>query len=167
MIKFHGNIQDFWSNDLDSYNFPGRYSAGQREHFHPNYSKSNNDLPQGFDSQLPCGEEFFKALDVDQGTVSWTCVEPGQVIPVHTDGFYKLKTQYNVNVDDCVRYLVFLQDWVFGHCVEFEETIITKWHKGDVWIFDHQSAHYAANASNVNFVTCQVNTVVNNKKRIQ
>lgn len=166
MIKYWGRIEDFWSNDLESYQFPGKYSAGQRDYFHPNYSQPNNNLPQGFDDQLPaCRLNFFTALEIEQGTISWTCIEPGQVIPVHTDGFYKLKTQYNVDVADCVRYLVFLQDWTFGHSVEFDETIITKWTKGDVWIFDHCSAHYAANASNINFVTCQVNTIVNNKKR--
>jgi hypothetical protein len=166
MIKFHGNIKDFWSTDLANYHFPGKYSAGQRDYFHPNYSKEGNNLPQGFDDQLPaCQSKFFKELQVTVGTVSWTCIEPGQVIPVHTDGFYKLKTQHNVDVADCLRYLVFLQDWTFGHAVEFEETIITKWQIGDVWVFDHLSLHYAANASNINFVTCQVNNIVNNRKR--
>lgn len=166
MIKMYGNIKDFWSNDLVNYHFPCKYSARQRDYLHPNYNKESNNLPQGFDDQLPeCQSKFLEELQISVGTVSWTCIEPGQVIPVHTDEFYKLKTQYNVNVEDCLRYLVFLQDWHFGHVVEFEETAITKWRKGDVWLFDHLSWHYAANASNVNFVTCQVNTIVNNLKR--
>ena len=160
MIKFHSNISDFWSEDLKTYEFPHRSNAGQREYFHPNYSKENNDLLQGFDSELPaCYEKFYSALGLSFGAVSWTCIEPGQTIPVHTDGFYKLRTQHNVDVKDCVRYLVFLQDWTLGHLVEFQEQVITKWNKGDVWIFDHESAHCAANASNINFITCQVNTI--------
>lgn len=160
MIRFHGTLDDFWSDDLAVYKFPKKYNAGQRENFHSNYSQANNDLWQGFDQELPhSGRRFFTDLGVTLGAVSWTCIEPGQAIPVHVDQFYRLRQQYQVQVDDCVRYLIFLQNWTLGHWVEFEEQIITKWTKGDVWVFDHASPHCAANASNHNFITCQVNTI--------
>jgi hypothetical protein len=160
MIRYHGNLKDFWSEELISYQFPHRSPTGQRDYFHDNYSRHTNDLLQGFDQELPnCRQQFFKELNVSVGAISWTCIEPGQTIPVHTDGFYKLRTQHNVDVADCERYLIFLQDWTLGHLVEFQEQSITKWQKGDVWVFDHESAHCAANASNLNFVTCQVNTI--------
>jgi hypothetical protein len=163
MIKFYGTIEDFWSNDLETYQFLKRYSAGQRDSFHKNYSDPKNNLPQGFGDELPeCRLNFFQILDVNKGTISWTCIEPGQSIPVHTDAFYKLRLEHEVDIDQCVRYLIFLQDWVFGHVVEFEEVSITKWRGGDVWVFDHRSKHFASNASNTNFVTCQVNAVLNN-----
>lgn len=162
MIKFKGNIEDFWTQDLNNFLFPQRYSAGQREEFHKNYSLNTNDLLQAFDQEVPNFERFKQLARSEKSTVSWTCLEPGQSIPVHTDSFYKLRNQYHVEIENCARYLIFLQDWQLGHLVDFEDVPpITKWKKGDVWIFDHKSYHCAANASNVNFITCQVNTVVN------
>jgi hypothetical protein len=70
-----------------------------------------------------------------------------------------LRTEHGVEIDDCVRYLIFLQNWELGHMVEFDKQPITKWKKGDVWVFDHLEYHCAANTSNKNFVTCQVNTI--------
>lgn len=159
MLKYHRNLLDFWTGDLVNYQFPESVSTGQREGFHANYFSKSNNLDQGFGDQLPaCRDKFFEELDIKKGTVSWTCIQPGRVIPTHNDRFYKLRTEHGVDIDDCVRYLVFLQEWELGHMIEFEEQPITKWKKGDVWVFDHLSYHCAANTSNHNFITCQVNT---------
>lgn len=159
MLDYVGRIEDFWSEELENYHFPHRVNAGQRDYFHPNFSRPVNDLQQGFDDELPsCGAKFFEALKVSRGSISWTCLNPCQIIPVHTDAFYRLRTQYSVDIENCLRYIIFLQPWVLGHTVEFEEKTIIKWTKGDVWKFDYRSKHWAGNASNINFITCQVNT---------
>lgn len=159
MIEFVGNIEDFWSTDLTDYVFPHRVKvAGQRDYFHPNYSIPEAEILQAFGEEIPQYNRFFEALKIKQGSISLICLEPGQVIPVHTDSFYKLRQDYDVEIERCIRYLIFLNDWELGHIAEFQETCITKWHKGDVWKFDYKSNHYAANASQTTFVTCQVNT---------
>lgn len=163
MLRYHGNIKDFWTDDLINYRFPHSVSTGQREGFHKNYFNEANNLLQGFGDELPeCHKMFFDLLDIKQGTISWTNILPSCVIPTHNDAFHKLREQYSVNISKCIRYLVFLQEWELGHMVEFEEQPITKWKKGDVWIFDHLSHHCAANTSNTDFITCQVNTVMDN-----
>lgn len=158
MIEYVGNITDFWSEHFVDYEFPHRVNAGQRDYFHPNYSQPNAEILQAFGDEVPCKDQFMQAVGAEKGSISLICLEPGQVIPVHKDSFYKLRQDYNVEIDDCIRYLIFLQDWELGHFAEFRETCITKWHKGDVWKFDSHSAHYAVNASQTNFITCQVNT---------
>jgi hypothetical protein len=160
MIKFYGHIENFWADDLKSFVFPAKYSAGQQSSFHENYSYSTNDLPQAFATEVPYYKKFMEVLNIETAMVSWTCIEPGQAIPIHSDSFYKLRQLHNVPIEQCLRYLIFLQDWQLGHFVEFEETIITKWSAGDVWMFDHKSMHCAVNASNNNFITCQVSTIV-------
>jgi hypothetical protein len=161
VIEYYTRLDDFWYNDLANYQFAESVSTGQQDVFHANYSDNKNNLLQGFDEHLPSvSNEFFKVLGIDIGTISWTMIKPSNTIPVHADTFYKLRTKYNVDVSKCLRYLIFLEDWTLGHMVEFEECIITKWHKGDVWRFDSNSRHCAANASHVNFYTCQVNTVI-------
>jgi len=159
MIEYVTRIEDFWTSDLQSFVFPHLSPTGQRDSFHTNYSKANNDLPQAFDSEIPNYEKFPTALGLDNVAVSWTCIEPGQAIPIHQDAFYKLRQKHSVDIEQCVRYLVFLQDWELGHFVEFENFELTKWHKGDVYKFDYQATHCAANASNSRFVTCQVNSL--------
>jgi hypothetical protein len=165
MIEYYRHIDNFWSEALSSYEFPQRVSLDQRNYFHPNYKDSSNDLLQGFDDELPsvC-QQFYTALNITQGSMSWTCIRPGNTIPTHSDNFYKLRLKYNVDVSQCVRYLIFLEDWKLGHFVEFQECIITKWKSGDVWRFDVNSMHCAANASNSNFYSCQVNTIIDNDK---
>ena len=163
MLKFWGNITDFWTKDLKCFEFKNYISLKQPSHteFHTNFLERHNDIKQAFDNELPdCCKNFFNILNVDKGTISWTCLEPNNTIPVHHDAFYKLRTQHGVEVNQCVRYLIFLQDWELGHLVEFQEQPISRWRKGDVWSFDHQSYHCASNASNNEFVTCQVNTII-------
>ena len=53
---------------------------------------------------------------------------------------------------------MFLQDWELGQMVEFEEKILTRWKKGDVWSFGINDSHWAANGTQDNFITCQLNT---------
>lgn len=159
MIKYFGQIEDFWSKDLQGFKFPVSSILDNPLWTHGNY-RNFPTLPQAFDDDLLLYQaKFLSQLSIVKGTVSLTNIEPGRMIPVHADKFFKLRSKYNVDIDDCVRYLVFLQDWVLGHFVDFEECTITKWHKGDVYVFDHNSLHCAANASQVNFITCQINTV--------
>lgn len=159
MIEYVTCIKDFWTKDLEGFVFPQLSSAGQSKNFHKNYSLPNNDLPQAFDTEVPNYEKFPLELGLINATVSWTSIEPGQSIPVHSDTFYKLRQKYNVDITQCLRYLVFLQDWQLGHFVEFEDFKIEKWKKGDVYRFDYRSPHCASNASNDRFVTCQVSLV--------
>lgn len=162
MIEFVTNIKDFWSQDLEKFIFPIRSPIGlaARDYWdHPNFQNSKP-LLQAFDNDLPnYWNKFLFHVNTTKGTVAWTNLEPGQVLPVHTDEFFKLRTKYHVDIEQCKRYLIFLNDWVLGHSVDFEEMTIPRWIRGDVWMFDHRSHHCAANASKVDFITCQVNTV--------
>lgn len=163
MIEFVKNIEDFWSKDLENFVFPvmSPLDTNVREYWnHPNFQKSKP-LSQAFDNDLPdYWQRFLAELGSTEGTVSWTNLQPGQVLPVHTDEFYKLRNKYGVDIKDCRRYLIFLSDWVLGHSVDFEEKIITRWKKGDVWVFDHRDFHCGANASQTDFITCQVNVFI-------
>jgi len=162
MIEFFGRIDNFWSDQLSCYEFPNSVNTGQNSVFHNNYFDPKNNLLQGFDEELPdLKTRFMQALNIAQKeicSISWTCISPANTIPVHQDKFWKLQKKYSIDIDDCVRYLIFLEDWTIGNYVEFEETIITKWSAGDVWMFDHCSPHCAANASHRDFYTCQLNT---------
>jgi hypothetical protein len=165
MIAYYTNVEDFWTEALQSYKFPHSVSTGQNAEFHENYNSEQNNLLQGFDEELPAVcSKFYQALNLklEKSTISWTCIRPGNTIPIHQDKFYKLRTKYNVDVSQCIRFLVFLEDWHLGHYIEFDTQLITKWRKGDVWMFNHESPHCAANASHKNFYSCQINIIEDN-----
>lgn len=165
MIRFVKNIKDFWSQDLESYQYVRRtlYSDMRNgDHWHENFKSGT--LKQSFDSELPdYYPQFVSALDLDLSlsVVAWIGLEPGQFAPPHQDTFYQLRKSNHdrYTIDQCLRYLVFLGPWEFGQMVEFKTVTIRDWQAGDVWVFDHTEQHWACNASNSCFHTCQVNTI--------
>ena len=70
-----------------------------------------------------------------------------------------LKTKKNAKVEDCIRYLVMLTDWAPGHVIQLDDLVVTDWRAGDVWYFDTEVQHWAANCGTTNFYTCQVSTL--------
>ena len=97
-------------------------------------------------------------MDAPKSSVSWTNILPDVILPTHKDTFYTLRQEHQIELDDCFRYLIFLEDWIFGHYVGFENKSIVQWKAGDVWKFTGYELHFAVNASNVAFHTAQVST---------
>ena len=161
MIKFVKNIENFWKEDLANHTFARQveFVARNFDHLDRTYYNSGY-LLQSFNEELTTTQDFKNALDVKEASVSWSCILPNLILPTHSDTFYTLRQEHGVNIEQCFRYLIFLEDWVFGHYVGFESLNITNWKAGDVWMFDSEENHYGVNASNVPFVTCQVSSYV-------
>jgi hypothetical protein len=159
MLGYKCNIADFWSEGLKNFQYVNKTPfKGMRDNWHENYA-SEDYLLQSFDQELPVDyNKFYDVLNVNEGTVAWTCLLPNIILPPHVDKFYLLSKKTGTLQEDCIRYVVFLEDWQFGQYVQLAETPIIKWKKGDVWYFDWEVNHFAVNASNCNFHTCQVST---------
>ena len=159
MPEFVKNISNFWWEDLAEHKYAREVPFVAKNFDHLDRTYYNKDhLLQSFNEELPNAAQFKDALDAAQASISWTCILPDVILPTHKDTFYTLRQEHNVELDDCYRYLIFLEDWVFGHYVGFEDTSITHWKNGDVWKFTGHELHYAVNASNVSFHTAQVST---------
>lgn len=159
MVNYVTTIENFWSDDLAKHTHAREvpFVARNFNHLDRNYYNTGH-LLQSFNEELPCPEKFKIALNVKDASVSWTCILPNIILPTHHDTFYTTRKLYNVDISQCFRYLVFLEDWVFGQHVGFENQNITKWKAGDVWYLDSTEFHFAVNASNVPFNSCQVST---------
>lgn len=162
MIKYKCNIDDFWSDHLVTHKYAREVPFVAKNFDHLDRKWYNRDfLLQSFNEELPSiWKEFNTKLNVPIGTVSWTCILPNRILPTHRDTFYTFRKNNNIAIDQCIRYLIFLEDWVFGQYVEFTDTVIRNWQKGDVWVFDATEIHYAVNASNASFHTCQISTEI-------
>jgi len=164
MIKFIKNLENFWSSDLESYQYARQVPYNSMKnglHWHENFKTGV--LWQSVESELPSFYQSFKLgldVDIETSVVSWICIQPGQFIAPHHDTFYQLlKQNHLASIDQCLRYLIFLEDWEFGQIVDFESIVIKQWRKGDTWAFNHTEKHWACNSSNKKFHTCQVNSI--------
>ena len=153
-------IFPFWKDDLKSYIAQHETPIAPHAVPHVNYENPPIMLKQSFNEQLPpCWTKFYDALYVEEGSVCWLTLEPREMVPIHRDYFYMLKTKKNVPVEECIRYLVMLEDWAPGHIVQLDDLIVTDWRAGDVWYFDTTVQHWAANCGTTNFYSCQVSTL--------
>jgi hypothetical protein len=160
MIEFVTNIQSFWDEDLKNHTYAREVPFVAKNFDHLDRTYYNRDhLLQSFNEELPNGwQRFLKAFDATSGSVSWTCILPNLILPSHRDTFYTMRQEHNVSIEQCFRYLIFLGDWHFGQYAGFENKHISHWKKGDVWMFDSTEMHFAVNASNAPFHSCQVST---------
>lgn len=160
MIKFVNNIDPFWTPDLTDYKYVREvpFVAKNFDHLDRNYYNRDH-LLQSFNEELPGDwKKFLREFNTEKGSVSWTCILPNLILPTHKDTFYTLRKEHNIDINQCFRYLIFLEDWVFGQYIGFTNTHIAYWKKGDVWMFDSEELHFAVNASNVPFHSCQLST---------
>jgi len=160
MIQYAGKVENFWQDDLDSHTFCNVYNFGNtRDYHHQNLKGEVSIASQSFNNELPqYWRKFLDHFDLAEGSVSWTLLEPGRIVPIHQDLFVVLRKNHNVDLENCVRYIVMLEDWQFGQTMEFKDQVIRKWQSGDCWAFDHTEPHWAVNASNCNFYTCQISS---------
>lgn len=159
MPEFITTLKPFWKDDLVQHEYVRKVDWSAKNFDHLNKNDYNNGyLLQSFNEELPNAGAFKDVLDVHVASVSWTCILPNIILPTHKDTFYTLRQEHQVELDDCYRYLIFLEDWVFGQYVGFEDCNITQWNAGDVWKFTGHEMHYAVNASALRFHSCQVST---------
>ena len=159
MLEFVKTIENFWAAELTTHQYARQvpFVAKNFEHLDRKYYNKDY-LLQSFNEELPYVDQFKGVLDVTTASVSWSCILPDVILPTHKDTFYTLRQEHNIELDQCYRYLIFLEDWIFGHYVGFETQNITNWKAGDVYKFTGHEMHYGVNASNVPFHTCQVST---------
>jgi hypothetical protein len=90
-------------------------------------------------------------LDMDVVTVSSLRQDPGNIIPLHVDVFYRLQQQCNLSDHQIpVRTNIFLEDSDIGHMLQFvvRDRIVTaaSWLAGQGFQFDRNIPHLSLNA---------------------
>lgn len=129
----------------------------------PNYPKGSAIVYQSFNELCPAWAHEIKSMFdsvLQYSTVTVNKVMPGNFIPPHRDGFFKLKESIKTvdNVDDLmiVRINILLQDKKIGHILELDGEVLNNYRKGDyVYIFPGK-LHLVANVGFEPRYTCQV-----------
>ena len=74
-------------------------------------------------------------------------MDTGTVLPVHSDTYKKYIELYDLHgrEPDICRAIVFLEDWHSGHYLEIGNTPVVGWKQGDVFLWEYDAPHMAAN----------------------
>ena len=130
--------------------------------FPKSYQFENTKIHQKFWDNNECDyEELEQKLGIEPITVSTIMQPPGNVIPLHRDTFYKIKTQYPDNTKTIVRCNIYLEDWKAGHFLQYNNDVDTHWKQGDGHMWDESVLHIGANAGMENKYTLQVSGFYN------
>lgn len=95
---------------------------------------------------------------------SWSVyrMAPGTVIPNHRDIYSRFKNIYGITDSDSIwRAVVMLEDWQSGHYLEIDGRPIVNWIAGDVFIWQNDVPHLAANMGMTDRFTLQLTGVPN------
>jgi len=81
---------------------------------------------------------------------------PGNVIPLHRDTFFKIKSRHPENKRTVVRCNIYLEDWKAGHFLQYNDEIDTHWKQGNGHMWDSEVLHIGANAGMEDKYTLQI-----------
>ena len=100
--------------------------------------------------------EIGQQLGMEVVTVSSILQPPGCVIPLHRDTFFQISKRYPDRKDKKVRANIYLEDWKFGHFIQFDDKVSTYWKAGEGFLWDSKVLHLGANAGMQDKYTLQV-----------
>ena len=152
-----GHIEPFWSKQsytqlnytLEGFNNPSDMMKWKRQGYvHPisHYTGFLCDMrkpqPAWNDQIIKWFEDTYSVTDI--GT-SYYRMGTGVILPTHKDTYKKYRELFNVRLMDCVRVVVYLEDWRSGHISEVDGVPVTNWRAGDYIFWESDTPHLAAN----------------------
>ncbi len=130
--------------------------------FPKSYSEDNTRIQQlWFDD----GEVDYKILGEQLGmeviTVSTILQPPGNTVTLHRDTFFQIKKKYPDDTRTKVRANIYLQDWLPGHLIHYQDENYdwqssTHWRAGDGFLWDSSHLHLSGNCGLKDKYTLQV-----------
>lgn len=100
--------------------------------------------------------DICKELPLDHAIATVTRQDPGQILPWHPDRFFMLRNRHPNDTRPIYRFLMFLEDWKMGHVLQFGDTVLHHWKRGDVYIWDPKMEHVSANIGLETKWTCNI-----------
>ncbi len=82
--------------------------------------------------------------------------EPGQYYAPHTDRFDRMREKFGVEIKDCLRIMIFLEDWQMGHYFEIDKNPFTNWKAGDMMAIPSKVVHLSMNGGWTQKYTWQI-----------
>jgi hypothetical protein len=141
---------------------PDSVGAGKLDHVRHGYTKHNTCYTQWIDNRDTLPDEFIKIRSLcnfKYAKIACFRQDPGHTNPWHFDTYQGTVKKGNLTGDDTKkvkRYLLFLEDWHWGHILQVGNNMLSNWKAGDIYTWDYGMYHLSSNAGIVPKWTCQI-----------
>lgn len=141
---------------------PNSVGAMKLDHIRHGYNKHNSRYVQWIDNRdnLPKEFELIKYMSgLNHATVACFRQDPGNTNPWHFDTYQGAVEQGNLSDTErkkTKRYLLFLEDWHWGHFLQVGNNVLSKWRAGDMYTWDYGMYHLSTNGGILPKWTCQI-----------
>jgi hypothetical protein len=134
------------------------YKRIESEPLPDTYIENNTQINQIFWSKDEVDfDKIGNALGMTVFTVATIKQMPGNILPWHSDNFYKIAEQYpDVDKAKIVRANLFMEDWKIGHVLQIEQNVIANWKKGTGYMWSSGVYHLSGNLGLEDKYTLQV-----------
>ena len=133
------------------------------------YNKENTMFYRAFsDNHKNTFKKFLNFTGLKFASSSIIKQPPGNTIPWHYDthiNFYKQIKQKKIDVKkkEIIRYMLFLEDWDWGHFFCVGSSVISRWKKGDIITWNPIIHHTGSNGGMKPKVTMNITGVITKK----
>ena len=148
---------------------PNSIGASKLDHIKHGYSDHNSRYYQWIDSRDKMPSEFEKikkCCGLDHATIACFKQDPGNTNPWHFDTYSSALKRAGLEGKDLKkikRYLLFLEDWDWGHILQIGNNVLANWKAGDLYTWEAGIYHLSSNCGISPKFTCQITGVVTQK----
>jgi len=141
---------------------PDSVGAMKLDHIRHGYNKHNSRYTQWIDNRddLPDDFDSIKNLcSLKDATIACFKQDPGNTNPWHFDTYQGAVEKGNLTDKErknVKRYLLFLENWDWGHFLQVGNSVLTHWKAGDMYTWDYGMYHLSTNGGVTPKWTCQV-----------
>tara|TARA_R110002020_G_scaffold378887_3_gene589930 strand:+ start:621 stop:1307 length:687 start_codon:yes stop_codon:yes gene_type:complete len=146
-----GHAVDLYPEDaqapLDEFNL----SWGKHLYLSAGYTEHNTRRHQITSSNKHKFPDFCHKMSAKSGLTNCSIAmirqRPGQIVPWHFDTYKMIRDSKTVaDLRTVKRYLIFLEDWHWGHMVQIGNNVLSNWKKGDIYTWPYGMYHLSCNA---------------------
>ena len=133
------------------------------------YKKENTKFFRAFSEDYKkVFQKFINFSGLKFATSSIIKQPPGNTIPWHYDthiNFYKKLKQKKLKIKkkEIIRYMIFLEDWDWGHFFCVGSSLMNKWKKGDIITWDPIIHHSGSNGGMKPKVTMNITGIISKR----
>ena len=142
---------------------PNSVGASKLDHIENGYNKHNSRYTQWIDNRdnLPIEFETIKDISgLNYATIACFKQDPGNTNPWHFDTYQgAVGNKGNISENDrhkIQRYLLFLEDWHWGHFLQVGNNVLFHWKAGDIYTWKYGMYHLSTNGGIKPKWTCQI-----------
>lgn len=102
---------------------------------------------------------ILNLINAKEFSLNFMKIPAGRLVPWHCDTYGYAIKKFNVpeeKISNIQRTIVFMEDWNFGQVAQFGDSVLSHWHAGDVYTWQHEAWHGLANFGSQAVVIMQI-----------